>query len=71
MTQATSVVVSVASAAAIAVAILTINESNSSSSLCVQALQGINLDEYLFENCFLVLVGIRRCFPFHCWVRFG
>ena len=70
MTEAISCVVSVASAAANAVAILTINESNS-YSLCVQALQGINLDEYLFENCFLVLVGTRRCFPFHCWVRFG
>ena len=70
MTEAISVAVSVASAAAIAVALLTINTSNS-SSLCFQALQGINLDEYLFENHFLVLVGTRRCFPFHCWVRFG
>ena len=70
MTDAISVVVPVASAAAIAVAILTIDECNS-SSLCVWALQGINLDEYPFENCFLVLVGTRRCFPFHCWVRFG
>ena len=60
MTEAIAVVVSVASAAAIAVAILTINKSNS-SSFC---------DEYLFEHCFLVLVGTRRCFPFHCWVRF-
>ena len=70
MTEAISGVVSVASAAAIADAILTINKSNS-SSLCFQTLQGINLDEYLFENHFLVLVGTRRCFPFHCWVRFG
>ena len=69
MTEAISVVVSVASAAAIAVAMLIINDSNS-SSLCVWALQGINLDEYLFENHFLVLVSTRRCFPFHCWVRF-
>ena len=70
MIAALSVVVSVASAVAVAAATFAIDESNF-SPLCVWARQDINLEEYLFENYFVVLLGTRGCFPCRCCDRFG